>query len=156
MLALRYLATGAPFNLVCDCVQVYRTTASRATWRVIDAILKPDTFSRFVNFPSTDELGAIKSGIFDKFGLPGCIGFIDGTLIPISPYALPELERQNFICRKGFLALNVMVVCDDNRKIRAATVQHPGSAHDSYVFRCSALHKKLENGKTKGYLLGDR
>jgi hypothetical protein len=43
---------------------------------------------------------------------PNVIGAIDGTLIPIQ--GLSGAEEPNFVCRKGYHAINVQAVADHN------------------------------------------
>lgn len=58
-----------------------------------------------------------------------CLGAVDGTMIPIN---VPE-GKDYYRCRKGFGALNVLVVTDFNLKFRYILSGWPGSAHDSRV-----------------------
>jgi hypothetical protein len=68
--------------------------------------------------PETDdEVGAIKGG-FNRLGrMRGIIGCVDGTLFKI---VRPRGEAdQPYVCRKGFTAINAMVICDDRKKFIA-------------------------------------
>ncbi|KAK8766611.1 hypothetical protein V5799_006607 [Amblyomma americanum] len=65
--------------------------------------------------------------------IPGVVGCVDGTLIAISaPRGLSPGETQGFMTRKGYYALNTMVVCNANTKILAIDPCRPGSSHDSF------------------------
>ena len=74
--------------------------------------------------------------------MPGYIGCVDGTHIPIqNPGGQnPELYR----CWKKYFSINVMGVCDADLKFTNLVVNWPGSAHDSRIFSASALKRRLE------------
>ncbi|GFT73879.1 DDE Tnp4 domain-containing protein [Trichonephila clavipes] len=62
----------------------------------------------------------------------------------------------DFMCRKGFFALNVQTVSDPNLSIRNIVVRWPGSTHDSTVFDHSYLRAHVETEVPSSYhLLGD-
>lgn len=44
--------------------------------------------------------------VAERFGLSGCVAFIDGTYVPI---VTPIVNEPIFFCRKHYHALNVMV-----------------------------------------------
>ncbi|KAE8743700.1 hypothetical protein FOCC_FOCC009651 [Frankliniella occidentalis] len=117
----------------------------------------PTILPRFVRFPWTNEERAahiettfivhiscvvlIKIDFRNsRMGLPGVLGLIDGTLIPIFP---PTKPNQHYYCRKRFTAINAAVICDANLKILYLDARYPGSAHDAYVYRWSPLRDAL-------------
>jgi hypothetical protein len=53
------------------------------------------------------EIQEIKEGFFDIASFPNVVGAIDGTLIAIQGIKSIELVENDFVCRKGFHALNV-------------------------------------------------
>ncbi|KAH7949510.1 hypothetical protein HPB49_011729 [Dermacentor silvarum] len=55
-------------------------------------------------------------------------------------------ETEAYWSRKGFYALNCMVVCDADLRIVAIDPRMPGSCHDSFVWRHSALRRRLTCG----------
>jgi hypothetical protein len=63
--------------------------------------------------PSTaQEMQEIKEGFYDIAEFPNIIGAIDGTLIAIQGMKSMGLVENDFVCRKGFHALNVQAVVD--------------------------------------------
>jgi hypothetical protein len=54
----------------------------------------------------------VKEGFHSIAQFPNVIGAIDGTLIPIQ--GLSGAEEPNFVCRKGYHAINVQAVADHN------------------------------------------
>ncbi|EGT50945.1 hypothetical protein CAEBREN_29807 [Caenorhabditis brenneri] len=57
--------------------------------------------------------------------------------------------------RKSYHSLNVGLACDYDLSFIWISCRFGGSAHDSRVFRKSALHADLQSGEKKGILLGD-
>lgn len=66
-----------------------------------------------------------------------CVGFVDGTLIPLA-YA-PTKNKEDYWTRKNHYALNTMLVCDHRKKITYAMNGWCGSAHDQRVFNSSSV-----------------
>ena len=65
-----------------------------------------------IKFSTRDEdIQNIKRIFFTIAALPNVIGAIDGTLIPI---IAPKNNEADFVCRKGFHAINVQAVADDS------------------------------------------
>ncbi|XP_065306653.1 putative nuclease HARBI1 [Dermacentor albipictus] len=101
--------------------------------------------------------GAIASDEDCRF--QGCVGAVDGTFVCIR--ALSERDDANkaaYFCRKGYYALNVVVVCDANLRITALETSYPGSVHDSFVWKASSLYAERRSGSLLHggeYLLGD-
>ena len=79
---------------------------------------------------------------------------IDGTLILLD--YRPEAYHECYFSRKSFYALNVMIVCDDKRRVIYYNAGWPGSTHDNRVWRNSNLFKKRGDYFSHlEYLLGD-
>ena len=90
-----------------------------------------------VNWPKPEERKAIALRIDEKTGFKTCIGFIDGTLIPLE--SKPSKNGEDYFSRKSFYGLSALVACDDQRKIRFTHCGHCASAHDSRVLNASKL-----------------
>ncbi|KAL2080719.1 hypothetical protein ACEWY4_024512 [Coilia grayii] len=70
--------------------------------------------------------------------------------------AVPSENEPIYLCRKGFPALNVQVVCDHRGVFTDIVARWPGSTHDAYVWANSALCQVAEGGGFGGcWLLGD-
>ena len=58
-------------------------------------------------FPQTpEELFNAAAKVADRYGISGCVGFTDGTYIPMMT---PIVNEKAFFCRKHYHALNVLV-----------------------------------------------
>lgn len=79
---------------------------------------------------------------------------MDGTQVVL--YEKPKVDGETYFNRKSRYAINLQLVCDDEKRIRFYQTGWPGSAHDSVVFDRSKIVK--EHGKyfgTNQYLLAD-
>ncbi|KAL6533351.1 hypothetical protein OROMI_027463 [Orobanche minor] len=81
-------------------------------------------------------------------GFPGCVGFVDGTTIPLSEK--PSLDGEHRY------SINMQVVCDVDRRIIGFSCGWPGSMHDAGIWRKSAQAKNPNQFFSKGeYIIGD-
>ncbi|XP_036335023.1 putative nuclease HARBI1 [Rhagoletis pomonella] len=103
-----------------------------------------------------EEKRKAKMYFFEKSGIPGVIGCIDGTHIKI---VAPKKDLQHlYYNRQGYFSLNAMIVCDNALRIRYINARYPGATHDATVFNMSSLKPQLEDDYRRGernLLLGD-
>ncbi|XP_070387647.1 putative nuclease HARBI1 [Dermacentor albipictus] len=158
--ALRFLATGS-FQK-CVGAEVFigmaQSSVSDTTHEVARAITVVGQQKGWVSFPTTSAAKASAKATFASRGrIPGVVACVDGTLIAIQqPRGLNPGETQSFMTRKGYYALNTMVVCDGHMKILDIDPRFPGSCHDSFVWRHTPLRSRLETVLRPGEIvLGD-
>ncbi|RCN40153.1 transposase, IS4 family [Ancylostoma caninum] len=106
----------------------------------------------YIYWPSERERRELRRLYYEKYRLPGVVGAIDGTHIPIQA---PHLNKEDYINRKRFHSINAGVIADFNGRIRWVSTKWPGSAHDSRVFKTSSLYTQLKTGELQGVVLGD-
>lgn len=82
-------------------------------YRVIKAI--NSLTGRFIVWPSKTLREEIRSRILHDYGIPGCVGIVDGTHI-ILQYR-PSLCGEAYWNRKCSYSINVQIVSDDTRRI---------------------------------------
>jgi DDE superfamily endonuclease len=105
-------------------------------------------------WPDATERKIIASRIQSVHKFPNCIGLIDGTLLPLAKRAF--LHGENYLSRKKFYAIVMLVVCDDMCRILYYHIGWPGSVHDNRVWRnCKLCKRPREFFSKKQYLLGD-
>ena len=78
--------------------------------------------------------------------LVGAIGAIDGWLVRIQRPSFRSdriINPVSFFSRKGFYALNVQCIVDDQKKVLWASYAHKGGSHDSSAFRDTKLYQML-------------
>lgn len=108
----------------------------------------------YITWPNTNQRKILKSKIERKYKFPSCIGFIDGSLIPLA--FQPVWSHQEFHTRKESYAVSCMIVCDHNKRIRMLHSGYAGSAHDMRVLNGSELTTKTKDFFQNGeYLLAD-
>ena len=122
------------------------------TDRVMQVIL--DLEPEFLYWPNAAERHQISSHFGQKFGLPGCVGIVDGT--PFNLSQRPAIEGSSFFNRKSNYAFNIQLVCDDRKLIRAYVVGWPGPTYDSVVWEQSQVHLHPERFFSEGqYIIAD-
>ena len=139
------LAMGTFFGISAGAVDACRHAALEAILS-----LEPGTYI----WPDKEERKQIARRIKEKYFFPNCVGLIDGTLLPLA--SRPLVHGENYLCRKKFYAIVMLVVCDDLGRILHFHVGWPGSVHDNRVWRTCSLFKKCNDRfSPKQYLLGD-
>ncbi|KAM5140453.1 putative nuclease HARBI1 [Mantella aurantiaca] len=152
---------GALYILGCGSFQTTsavicgysQPSMSRVFMRVINAIVQ--VAPQFVAFPQTEaEWRNMKVQFFRITGMPNVFGAIDGTHVALRPPKQMEISFRN---RKQYHSLNVLVVCDGTMRIMFARTGFPGSCHDAFILRRTALYQKFEGAEfSPGWLVGEK
>ncbi|XP_037827945.1 putative nuclease HARBI1 [Lucilia sericata] len=105
---------------------------------------------------SQEEEQSAKCRINEKFNFPGVLGFVDGTHVRIK---CPEVNPEFYYNRKGYHSINAMIICDDKLVIRFVDARHPGSNHDSFIWKGSQaddyFNLLYSGGERNVWVLGD-
>ncbi|XP_055707853.1 putative nuclease HARBI1 [Phlebotomus papatasi] len=122
---------------------------------IIDEFLAP----QFISFPATEtEKDEIKQEFYERFGIPGIIGLIDGTHILIKRPP-NNIEHAYYAVRKSSHSKNVQIISGANLKILNVNAAFGGAAHDSFVFKSSSVSTFLKDNYFRGdrssWILGD-
>ncbi|XP_046387259.1 putative nuclease HARBI1 [Ischnura elegans] len=92
----------------------------------------------------------------EAHGIKGIIGCIDCTQIAI---VRPHIREEAYFNYKGFHSLNVQAVSSDDLVILSLNTRFPGTIHDSFIWRQSAIRQEMvglwDNGNKDSMLLGD-
>ncbi|CAH1778086.1 unnamed protein product [Owenia fusiformis] len=80
-----------------------------------------------VRWPTTEEMDVSEAAFREFRGIPGIVGAIDGTYMPIPK---PSGSGTDYINRKMYSSVNTQLTCDQNMKILDVYAGHPGSVHD--------------------------
>ena len=92
----------------------------------------------FYNWPDENERVSVASAIKEEFGIPNCLGVMDGTTFETT-YEPQREDSPDFQGRKPGYTLTVLFVGDNKRRIRYYNSGWVGSAHDNRIgqFRCT-------------------
>ncbi|EFP80235.2 uncharacterized protein PGTG_06191 [Puccinia graminis f. sp. tritici CRL 75-36-700-3] len=130
---------------------VGRGTVVKASRRVIRAI--NDLSEKYLMWPDEVRRKEV-SDVMKCEGFEGCVGFVDGTTIPL--YQRPSIDGEVFFDQKKHYSINCQVVCDCDRFITAYMTGWPGSCGNSMVFKRMMLHKEPTLFFDRGqYLIAD-
>ena len=111
--------------------------------------------NRFIRFPEAQKWQSISHKFHAKRGFPGVIGCVDGAHIPV---LVPKSDRsETYRNRKGFMSLNVQMVCGPKEEIYDIVAGWPGSAHDAVIWTTSDISSRMSDGMLSRnfHLLGD-
>lgn len=103
-------------------------TIDKITTRVFDAILCLE--KDFLYWPSEEERTHMVIETFEE--LPHCIGYGDGTPIPLKEK--PVLDHTSYYSKDKEYSLKMQSICDYTLKIRQVTIGYPGCAHDARIY----------------------
>lgn len=151
MTALQFFATGSFQWMVGRSSSLSQSSTSRIIEDVAKALCK--LAPQYIKFPTDQNtLMASKLAFSSVAGFPNVIGAIDCTHIAIKS---PSQHEDVFVNRKGIHTVNIQAVCDQNMNLLNIVARWPGSTHDSFIWRDSALHQLFENGQIQsGWLIG--
>jgi len=153
LITLRFYATGGFLLSIGDMFGVDKSTVCRIVHRVTAAIAS--LREKYVKLPETmEERLAVMNTFYTNSGLPGVIGAVDCTHVPIQSPGGDQAEI--YRNRKGYFSVNVQLVTDYNMFVMDVVARWPGSVHDSTIFDSSYIRAKFEAGQIQGgYLVGD-
>lgn len=107
LVTLRYLGKWF-FSLSAETFVGFQDLAFVLQWRMPQ---RPYANGLTISSSQLKTCWILKGFCFTIAAFPNVIGDIDGTLIPI---IAPEDNESDFVCRKGFHAINVQAVADDS------------------------------------------
>ncbi|OQR88360.1 hypothetical protein THRCLA_22890 [Thraustotheca clavata] len=123
-----------------------RTLAYESIIQVISCLQR----SKTIIFPNDlNKLQEISNAFESIAGFPNVYGAIDGCIVMIHRFH----NSDGWYCTKGFPALNVMAMVDNNKRFTSYSIR-PGSQNDRMMYKNSQLYKNLQLSKD-GYILAD-
>ncbi|KAH7971511.1 hypothetical protein HPB49_025289 [Dermacentor silvarum] len=143
--ALRFFGTGSFRRSVGreEQIGMAQPAASNTIQEVTEAIISVSARRKMRQRRRFARRGAI----------PGVLACVDGTLIAVmKPEGLSPADTASFMSRKGYYALNVIVVCNSELCILVVDLRLPDSGHDSWMWQhnplCTRLATQLQPGES--------
>lgn len=122
------------------------------TTQALRMVLLEDRDTRTILWPKEKEAQEeVMNTFLQKYRLPGCIGAIDGSLIPMRK---PTKEQANqdtdsYYGYKGGIASLLLAVCDANLKFLYINAGAPACVGDAGLFSKTTLRSNIDNGALK-------
>ncbi|KNF01695.1 hypothetical protein PSTG_05122 [Puccinia striiformis f. sp. tritici PST-78] len=121
---------GASVGRFSRNLQVGRGTVIKVSRRVIKALVSLGR--TYIRWPDAQRRAEI-SEVLRKEGFEGCVGFVDGTTIPL--FQRPGFDGKTFFDHKKRYSLNTQIVCDCDKYITSFLTGWPGSCGNSKVYK---------------------
>ena len=121
------LATPTEYRTIAHLFGVSRSSICNVVHNTCRAIVEK-LGKQYISFPQGERLRGIVDGLKMKWGVPQCIGAIDGTHVPI---AAPEENHTDYYNRKGWYSMILQGLVDHNYCFLDINVGWPGSVHDA-------------------------
>ncbi len=128
---LYFVAGGARYRTIGELFGCGSALISRSIHRVLQSLCS--LYKRSVDLPGGEVPAAIRSNPKFYPFFEGCVGAIDGSLIPISVQGVTRDELAPWRSRKGTMSQNVLAAVDFNMNFRYILSGWEGSAHDGQV-----------------------
>ena len=109
-ITLWVLATPGEYRSVAHLFRLARCTVCQIVNETCRAIVNK-LLRVYIRFPTRDSLNDVVRGFKEKFGIPQCVGSIDGSHIPVTP---PAMNHTVYYNRKGWYSMLVQAVVDHN------------------------------------------
>ena len=93
------LATPSEYRTIAHVFGVARSTVCEIIHETCDAIVST-LLQTYITFPSGQQLDGVVEAFSAKWGVPQCVGAIDGSHAPI---AAPLNNHADYYNRKGFI-----------------------------------------------------
>lgn len=137
-IALWKFATGSEYQTIAHLFGVGRTTV----WKCVqdfcaatETLLVPEQ----IRIPDESTFSEMAASNECRWGLPQCVGAIDGSHIPI-------IAPTDYFNRKGWHSIILQAVVDGRGKFWNVFTGLPGSMHDAQVLRLSSLWELASRG----------
>ncbi|XP_066603765.1 putative nuclease HARBI1 [Prorops nasuta] len=152
LMAIYILATPDSYRSISEKFGVTQSTAWNCLKRVVKAIYNIRNY--FIKLPTVEEAKHSWELIFQKYGFPKVLGFIDGTHIYI---AKPKEQAVDYINRKQRCSIQLQVICKNDLSFMHVFAGMPGSVHDMRVFKYSGVQQLCTSTyfPEDSHLLGD-
>ena len=149
---LHFLATGSFQRTSGGVAGMSQTSMSRCVHQVVPAILRHMS-NQIVRPTQEVQRNKARADFVRIAGFPRTIGAIDCTHVALQP---PRDTEHLFRNRKHWHSINVQVIVDAHGLIWHVRAKHPGSSHDSFIYRQSDIPMEFDqNVYGDSWLVGE-
>ena len=145
-IALWRLATNSEYRTVSHLFGVGISTVLQSVRELCDAVIAV-LLPQHIPVPDGRMLEEKANFFRDRWGVPQCVGAIDGSHIPI---IAPEEYPGDYFNRKGWHSIILQGVVDGKGLFWDVCVGYAGSVHDARVLKQSELWERLGDGQILG------
>ena len=156
LVTLHFLAHAHTLRVVSEKFGLPHNSISRCCIeRGIDVIRKVFVVNSGTNNIRWPRSAAAQVAVMDEFKaefrLPGCIGAIDGSLIPMKkpPSKYTGGDSDSFWCWKGHCGILLLAVVDARCRFQYINVGAPGTVGDAGLYAQSELCAQIDVGLLK-------
>nr|XP_033946564.1 protein ANTAGONIST OF LIKE HETEROCHROMATIN PROTEIN 1-like [Pseudochaenichthys georgianus] len=141
-IALWKLATNSEYRTISHLFGVGRSTVCCCVHEFCSSVVTL-LLPEFMPWPNSEKLKEMALFFERRWGVPQCVGAVDGSHIPI---LRPEEHHNEYFNRKGWHSLVLQGVVDGKGLFWSVFVGLPGSMHDSRVLGLSSLGSFVDRG----------
>ncbi|KAK6493735.1 protein ANTAGONIST OF LIKE HETEROCHROMATIN PROTEIN 1-like, partial [Huso huso] len=134
-IALWKLATNSDYRSVGHLFGVSKATVCSCVQEFCMAVTKI-LLQEHMAVPSAEQFAEMSDYFDRRWGVPQCVGAIDGSHIPI---IAPQHYHCDYFNRKGWHSIILQAVVDGKGHFWDLNVGFPGSVHDARVLKNSTL-----------------
>ncbi|KAL2089152.1 hypothetical protein ACEWY4_016051 [Coilia grayii] len=142
-MALWKLATNNEYRTISHLFGVGVSTVLNSVRDFCEAVIQV-LLPLHLPVPDGDKFIEMAAFFKERWGVPQCVGAIDGSHIPI---IAPEDYASDYFNRKGWHSIVLQGVVNGKGQFWDVCVGFPGSVHDARVLKQSELWKRLGDGQ---------
>jgi DDE superfamily endonuclease len=144
-MAIYRLASTETVRAIAYRFGVGKSTCEKTTEAVYSIIVQ-HLMQKYVKWPTPEEQVVISEGFERKRGIPGVIGAVDGSHLPIE--LVNRKHNSDFFNRKKFHSIVLQAVVNDKYLFTDLYIGWPGSVSDARVWRNSPLfHRAIQEAQ---------
>lgn len=148
------LATPDSYRSIAERFDMGKSSLHRSFIHVVKVVISKS--QQLIKWPQGREQTTAEK--FKKFaGIPGVLGAIDGTYVPIKA---PEEYPERYVNRKCYHAITLQAICDADLMFTDAYVGYPSSVSDHRIFKNSDIYQNVINRRINippnHFIIGDK
>lgn len=141
--ALRVLGRSSTFDCIAELTNS-SAEVHRTFFHQFCSVINRHFFNIYIKPPQNQEEIQRITSVYEKLGLPGCIGSVD--CVHIHWDKCPAKHKNLYKGKEGYPSVSYEVVCDHTHRILSTTAGHYGSRNDKTIVRydsfVTSIHRK--------------